>query len=119
MNIEEIQDDIKMLENDATTLDNVLELASLYIVAEHLQNNTQRTVGSELEDLFPAYNKYVQTKEQYQRGNAQEDAIINALILLSQEIREFLEILYSSTNLYKERRILHGLIEQISAFYKD
>ena len=106
MDIQAIQDNIKELENGITNVDNVQELASLYIVRDNLLKQDTNIVEQELKDILPAYRKYCNTKTKYQLHEVTEDAVIHDMNLLCQELKDFIITLHSSTDFYKERRIL-------------
>ena len=105
MNIKDIEESIIELENGATTFDNAIKLASLYILKENLKPPNDM-VGSELQDIFPQYRHYVETRRNFQLGKISEKEMLKILTYLCQEIKEFLEALYASTSSAEERRIL-------------
>ena len=111
MDIQAIEDNIKELENSITNVDNVQELANLYIVREHIIRRNTNPVDKELNDILPAYTKYCSTKQSYQLNQVPEDAVIHDMVLLCQELKDFVLTLYSSTDFYKERKILLNMIE--------
>lgn len=111
MDEQKISERIHILESTPVVLDNVLELASLYIVQDKQKNATQSTVRSELDDILPAFRNYVQVKTLYQQHSTDDDAVLHALSILCQEIREFLGTLYGSSCFYKERRLLRKMLE--------
>lgn len=112
MSEKEIQEQINLLESDVTSLDNVLELAALYIIRDKSQNAVQNVVMKEMSDILPSYRKYAAVKRAYQEHQAEEDAVSYQLDLLCQEIGEFLMALYGSSCFYKERRKLRKMLEQ-------
>ena len=114
MRIEEIDDWIEDLENADTNADNVIELASLYIVKENLRDGIQGKVdgvSTELDDIFPAYHKYKDKRKRQQLQELPTDACISELSLLCKEIQDFIIALYSQASLLKERRILVAMID--------
>ena len=113
MDIEIIQDNIEELENADTTFDNVRELALLYIVRNNLKSSVQPVVIRELHDIFPAYQKYVEAKQAYQRHISDDSALVNYMQLLCQEIREFMVALYAGTDLRKERHYIEETLSTI------
>lgn len=113
MSGKEIQEQINLLESDVTSLDNVLELAALYIIRDKLQDATQGAVMKEMSDILPSYRKYAAAKRAYQEHQAEEDAVLHQLDLLCQEIGEFLMALYGSSCFYKERRKLRKMLERV------
>ena len=106
MNIDLINDTIYTLETAETTLENIADLANLYIVQERLQVNN---VKQELDDILPAYTEYINIKKDYQLGKVSESAVIKAIKAVCTEIREFVSTLYNCTDMNKERKIIKEL----------
>ena len=109
MNIEEIQNEIKTLENDDTTFSNVSKLASLYIVNERLQNVLRTKIDStqrELNDILPAYRKYVEVKKEFQLKNTDKTALIDSIQLVCKELQEFILTLYNNTECEECRNLI-------------
>ena len=114
MNIELINETISELENGDTTLTTCSNLASLYIVRDRLKSNEAKdTVIKEYSDILPSYTKYKEVKRNYTLGNGTEEAVNLALQAVSQEITEFINTLYSSTQTPSERLILQNMIRSI------
>ena len=116
MDIYAIQDTIKELEMGDTTLQNVSDLANLYIVRDRLYDTG---VKRELDDILPAYTEYVKIKQQYQRKEISEGAVIKSLKFLCTEIEEFIDTLYKCTDMHKERKCLKDMIISIDEKFKD
>ena len=118
MNLAIINDAINALENEDTNYENVSELAMLYIVRDNLTTQIPKSedvVEQELSDLFPCYQKYCDAKTDYQLGKLNEGEVIHALRTLCAELREFVNTLFSNTDMNKERLII---IEEISKIYE-
>lgn len=115
MNIELINETISELENGDTTLTTCSNLASLYIVRDKLKCNDEvkDTVVKEYSDILPSYTKYKGVKRNYTLGNGTEEAVNLTLQAVSQEIIEFINTLYSSTQTPSERLILQNMIRSI------
>lgn len=111
MDIQAIEDNIKELENGITNVDNVQELANLYIVREYIVKTDTNPVEKEINDILPAYNRYSTTKCNYQLNKVSEDAVVHDMELLCQELKDFIIALYSNTNFFRERRILISTIQ--------
>ena len=105
-----IQEAITELENGETTLENITELASLYIVVDHFPINK---VEDELNDILPAYGNYVAVKRQYQLRETTESGLVKAMKLLCTEIEEFITTLYQCTDANRERKCLKDALENI------
>jgi len=118
MEIDIIQNNINELENSSTSADNVMELASLYIVKNNLKKGLNPVV-SELNDIFPAYNRYISVKKEYQLNGTGDDIMLEQLKLLCQEIKEFLITLYSGTDTYKERRYISNTLSEVNTHFNS
>lgn len=119
LDINLIDETIKELENEDTNFSNCQKLASLYTVKEfyekHLQTADQ--VQLELHDILPQYNRYCEVKKKYQLGEVASEQVLDSMMLLCQEIEEFLHTLYSSTDIEPERQQLRGLIQSLSTSF--
>lgn len=112
----EIDAMIKMCENSENSLSNVRNLASLYIVQEHMKNATQRTVDSterELSDILPQYKEYCDIKRKYQLRILPETAVHRSMQFLCKEIEEFIKTLYNNTDTKEERKMIKNLLIKI------
>lgn len=121
LNIEEIDNTIEELENGATTFDNCMKLASLYIVKEHNSTPAQTmvtgTVEGELNDILPQYRIYCATKRRYQLNELSDKAVQSAMKDLCTEIKEFIHVLYSSTDTPQEREQIRDLIDELQGTF--
>lgn len=52
-------------------------------------------------------------KREYQLGNTSKDNVIVSMNNVCKEIKEFISLLYSSTDMQEERDLLHNMIETI------
>lgn len=117
LNLDEINSTIEELENSSTTFDTCNKLASLYIVRQNIQKEdipTVQTVESELQDILPHYRKYCNIKRQYQLKEIAESTVYDAMNIVCTEIKEFLHILYSSTDTQTERNIIRQMLQDIN-----
>jgi len=122
MDIVAINQAIEDLENDDTTPENVSELAALYICRDNLENrkeSTVDTVQSELEDILPYYLKYRTTKRKYQLNQATDGEVLQGIKDVCRELKEFIDTLYSSTDMHRERLTIKRTIRDIYEKYKD
>ena len=117
LDINEIQNTIKQLEDGDTTFDACIKLASLYIVADRL--NVSDEVESELSDILPAYQIYKEVKRRYQMNDTTFDKVLSSLAILSQEIDEFIDTLYTGTDDVKERHIIEETLSKLSRNYVE
>lgn len=73
----------------------------------------------ELQDILPSYVEYINLKRAYQMGEITESRVIKSLKFVCIEIREFLDTLYSSTDMNKERKCIRDMIYNISRDFED
>ena len=106
MNTDMLNTMIKELEREETTLSNIRNLASLYIVRDHLNSLVSNTVEQELNDILPSYRNYVDIKTRYQRHEVSDEFICMALRSVCKEIAEFIHTLYSCTDMPEERNLI-------------
>ena len=125
LDMEQISNTIEELENGATTFENCLKLASLYIVQEKYKNPENRDgkddmdhiseeVVKELNDILPQYTKYCEIKKNYQLGQLPEEPVLTSLNKVCQELQEFVQILYSSTDMSQERTIIVRTLKELA-----
>lgn len=112
MNISLIEDAITILESDDTTVDNVAELASLYIVRANYKQAKNETV-KELNEILPAYSHYIEMKTLYQTGKQDANPMVDSFKMVCKELRDFIITLYSGTDTYKERRELKAMLKTV------
>ena len=111
-----IQDTIEELEMDETNFLNCQNLASLYIVREYFQPNSYRepkNVEKELSDIIPRYKEYCDIKKRYQMSEVAKEAVLNSMQFLCKDIIEFLDTLYSNTDMEEERIYLNNMFSLI------
>lgn len=70
-------------------------------------------VIKEYEDILPSYKLYVDAKKRYQLGDMNENKVLEYLDCLCKEISEFLDILYSDTDMWKERKIINKTLTDL------
>lgn len=120
MDLLAIDEAIKTLENSDTTVENVSELASLYICQLNLKNRSNRQierVEDELDDILPYYTKYREIKTRYQLNQTTEGEVIQGIKNVCREIQQFIDALYSGTDMNKERICINKMIEQMHEKY--
>lgn len=120
MDIVAIEEAIQELEIADTTVNNVSELASLYICRENLKgglNSKLDGIQGELEDIMPYYIKYRDIKRRYQLNQTNETEVIQGIKNVCREIQEFISTLYSGTDMNKERLCIVKTLEQLYKKY--
>ena len=118
MDIKIIKEAIKELEQSDTIVDNIQELASLYIVAQNMEQGLNPVV-TELNEILPAYNRYIQVKRKYQLGEITEEPVCTNIKQVCAEIRDFMCTLYAGTDMGKERRCIRALIQELYEKYVE
>lgn len=124
MDIIAINDAIDTLEESPTTLQNITELASLYICKSNLEkrkntpvNNVTDGVEKELDDILPYYIKYKEIKRRYQLNQTNEGEVIQGIKDVCRELTEFIQLLYRGTDMNKERICIRNMINDLSSVY--
>lgn len=117
MDIIEINNTIKELESADSSLSNIRNLASLYIVQEQIQHKLNSTsqqsndaVLTELYEVIPSYKQYVIAKRRRQLNEISEDLVLDTLSRLGKELRDFVKSLYTATASENERILLSKII---------
>jgi len=117
MDINIIDYTISELEENAETLDDLADLANLYIVRDKIKSKD--VTQSEYNDILPTYNQYVNNKRAYQLGQINEGAVIKDIKSLCTEIQEFIDTLYSCTDMNKERKCIKDMLFSLHNKYSD
>lgn len=120
MDIQIIEEAIEELETADTTYDNIAELSSLYIVYNNLKQPIKTMVdgvNNELQDILPYYIKYRDIKTRYQLGKTAEGEVIQGMKRVCKELAEFIDALYSGTDMNKERLCIKDMLVQLNEKY--
>ena len=118
MDVVAINEAIQTLENADTTFDNVSELAALYTVRDHLQP-LEYSGNNQLDDILPYYRKYTEIKRRYQLNQTTEGEVIQGMKNLCKELQEFVEDLYSHTDMNKERLCIRAFLLELNKKFCD
>lgn len=116
MNLAEVNEAIKELQESPLTLSNARNLSALINVRDYLQNVPQSITDSleqELNDILPQYKNYCLIKRQYQLGRLSTEDLVISMRRVCKEIREFLLILYRSTDTEVERKLIKSMIDDV------
>lgn len=120
MDIQTINDAIEELEQSTTSVENVQNLASLYICRQNIKTRRKSPLNAfkqDVTEIFPAYDRYREAKKAFQMKEGSEQEVLESLSLLCQEIKDLHISLYCSSCSRKERRILKECIESIGFTY--
>lgn len=114
MDLKEINDMIDEIESKETSLSNIRNLSALYTVKNHLVGSkTYDSIVKELNDILPSYLNYIDVKRKYQLKEITEVNVLLQLGNVCQEIKEFIQTLYSGTDTPEERDIIKKLITDL------
>lgn len=124
LDIHEIEDEIKKIENGDTTFANCEKLAILYTVREHMKGDKASAapdiandVTQELSDILPRYRTYCEVKKRYQLHEINEQPVIYAMGEVCREIMEFVKTLYASTDMEEERDKLRQTVAVMQTMF--
>ena len=67
----------------------------------------------ELYDIIPEYERYKRIKRKYQLHEISDDAVINSIKMVCKELEEFIQLLYFSTDMLKERIQIESIISSL------
>ena len=101
---------LTLLENCDTTYQNCNDLAALYKVRDELGANR---VENEIEDILPAYRKYVELKTKYQNGEATQEAVVKSINIVCREVYDLVKTLFSCSDMPLERIKIQNMAESI------
>lgn len=119
LDMELIEDSIAELEQDATSYENCIRLASLYICREINKNrnmsvlDTSNDVSNDSNNLFSTYNKYIDAKMRYQQYEVVDKMLIYAMSNLCHELTDFISNLYHNTETTAERALIVEMINNL------
>lgn len=118
MDIVAIDEAIESLEQEDTTVDNVKELSALYICREYLiKSNPVNISERELSEIFPYYRKYLDIKRRYQLDLTTEGEVIKGIKAVCKELTDFVDAMYSGTDMNKERLCIRQMLSALNDKY--
>lgn len=106
MNKTEVTEMIAELEQSDATYQNCNDLAALYKVRDEFDK-----VKAEIDDILPAYKRYVEVKKNYQQGKASKDSVLDSQNLVCREIFDLIKTLYSCSDMPLERINVQNLVK--------
>lgn len=110
MNIREISETIKELEDGETTFDNCIKLASLYTVMEKFKSDTEY----KLNELLPQYRMYTAVKHEVDIGKLSMDDLMFATKSICKSVEEFIKTLFDNTSYNEEKIIIRDMVSELS-----
>ena len=114
MDMKIINELIDELEQGDTSLSNIRNLSALYNVKSHLLGTKNYdSITKELNDILPSYLQYIEVKRKFQLHETTENAVYINMKELCKEIKEFIQTLYSGTDMPQERELLKQMIKEI------
>lgn len=118
--VDGINQAISDLISKPTSMDTAQKLASLYILRDKLSQiqqesgpETTDTTEAELNDILPCYREYREVKRKYQLQEISENAVLDSLDDVCEEIEEFMNTLFNGTDMPEERKRLSKLITNL------
>lgn len=102
----EVSKKIKELEEQKLSVDNCIKLSALYSIISQHTETTSDVIVNELNDILPEYSKYKITKIKYQSGEISKEEVQTEMKKLCKELYEFLEVLYTCSDMKEERDCL-------------
>lgn len=113
INLKEIRETIEELEDRDNSFQNCERLAALYTIIDHHVNNNSPVI-QEYSDILPSYQLYCKVKTKYELKELNEEAVSVAMKTLCKEIKEFLQVLYSNTEMEQERIELRSMLKSLT-----
>lgn len=120
LDLELVDKTIEELENDETTVFNCQVLAALYAIQDRHARQPKQShdnVTKELCDIFPEYAKYKETKLKYQQNEESKVVLVNTMHELCDEIQQFVQTLYCSSELPEEREQIRSVIFNLKGLF--
>jgi len=129
LDIHEVDKTIRELEDCDTSFATCAKLADLYIVRKYFETSKEmqeeyghdygdKKVKEELRDILPSYTEFCDLKKHYQMGEITEKPVLSSLDKMCNEIYEFMETLYHSTDMQEERDAIKSLITDLHDIIK-
>lgn len=113
LDISDINATIKYYEKQGTNLENCRILADLYTCKSYIENNYNNEETKELNDILPMYQEYCSVKREYQLGNIDKIKVINSMKNVCKELKDFITLLYSCTDMQEERELLDNMLKSV------
>lgn len=116
-----IETTIKELEAEGTNFMNCEKLSHLYICRDNLLKSLEPVdeVQRELDDILPYYTRYREIKKRYQLNQALDIEVIQGIKDVCKELKEFIEVIYSNTDMNKERVCIKEMIRELAQKYEN
>lgn len=118
LDISLIENTIQELEGKETTFANCEKLSHLYACRDNLARQIEAdVVEQELDDILPYYTKYREVKRKYQLHQSIDHEVIQSMSNVCRELKEFISLLYSSTEMHKERVLIKEMLQELNNQY--
>lgn len=115
MNIDIIEQAIQELEYSEETVENIAELAALYIVRDHFyEKKSSHDTGN---SFLPYYPVYIESKRKYQLHQTTEGEVIQNVKNFCRDVETLMKTVYSNTDMNKERLCLSQSIKNLYETY--
>lgn len=118
LDMQEVRNTIEELEAGDTNFNNCQKLAILYTVRNNYNaGGYVDKVESELSDILPQYRNYCKVKRAFQLQQVTSDKVIFSMHNVCKEIREFIQTLYSNTDIPEEREELKTMVQGLEGVF--
>ena len=125
IDVEMLEKAILEHENKDTTYENCEILAWLYIVRQHLREQKEETNlqtkessiqkhSVEKSNILPAYFLYIDSKKSFQQGIVSKESVLKHFDILSNQIKDFIKMLYKGSDMPEEREKINRLISEMN-----
>ena len=79
----------------------------------HVSEAQVSKLAKRVKDILPSYLGYINVKRKFQLHKTTNENVIIAMKALCTEIKEFIQILYSSTDTPQERNIIKEMLKEM------
>lgn len=112
INLREIQETIRELEDRDSSFQNCERLAALYTIIDH-HKDVSSPVIQEYSEILPSYQLYCKVKRKHELNELNDEAVKVAAKTLCGEIKDFLMVLYGNTSTEMEREELRKMLNSL------
>ena len=119
----ELMREISDYEDRTPTYQTCEKLANLYTIYDHLYEKKEPSIMTASEkgtlsnqtknQILPAYFSYIEAKKSFQQGVGSKENVLKQVNVLSNEIKDFVKMLYRNTDMPEERAKITCLINEL------
>lgn len=120
MYLSQIEEAIEALKSEELTAESAYKLAALYIIRDNIStNNHSYSQEGDETSLLPYYSKYSNAKRRYQLNLTTESEVLCTIKFACKELSDFIDTIYSNTDMNKERICIKSTIRALYEKYCD